>query len=79
MCYKSILKSDTHGVINVASGKGESIKNILEFLKVGDVHKFDIKNYKKPEVDISVANIDNLSRIVDCNDFVDVIDYIAFS
>jgi len=77
MCYKSILKSDTHGVINVARGKGESIKNILEFLKVGGVHKFDIENYEKPEVDISVANIDNLSRVVDCDDFVDVVDYIA--
>ena len=77
MCYKSILKSDTHGVINVASGKGEAIKNILEFLKIEGVNRFDIKNYEKPEVDISVANIDNLSRVVDCNDFVDVIDYIA--
>jgi len=77
MCYELILKSDTHGVINVASGKGESIKNILEFLKVEGIHKFDIKNHEKPEVDISVANIDNLSMIVDCNDFVDVMDYIA--
>jgi len=77
MCYKSILKSDTHGVINVASGKGESIKNILEFLKVEGVHKFDIKNHEKSEVGISVANIETLGRVVDCNDFVDVIDYIA--
>jgi len=77
MCYKSILKSDVHGVINVASGKGESIKNILEFLKLGGAHKFNIKNYETLEIDRSVANIGNLRRILDCNGFVDILDYIA--
>jgi nucleoside-diphosphate-sugar epimerase len=77
MCYKSMLKSDVHGVVNVASGNGESVKNILEFLKLGGIHKFNIENYETLEIDRSVANIDKLRRVLDCNDFVDIIDYIA--
>jgi nucleoside-diphosphate-sugar epimerase len=76
MCYKKILECDVRGVINVASGKGESVKNILNFLEEKGIRKFNIKNYEKSEIDISVANIDNLSGIIDSNDFVNVTDYI---
>ena len=76
-CYKLMLTSNAHGVINVASGKGESIKSILDFLKVEGVNKFSIKNHKKLEVETSVANINKLSDIIDCNNFIDILDYVA--
>ena len=76
-CYKLMLTSNAHGVINVASGKGESVKNILDFLKVEGVNKFSIKHHKKLEVGISVANINKLSDIIDCNNFINILDYVA--
>ena len=76
-CYKLILKSNANGVINVGSGKGNSVKSILEFLKVKGIKEINIKNHKKVEVETSVANINKLSDIVDCNNFIDILDYIA--
>ena len=76
-CYKLMLKSNANGVINVGSGKGNSVKSILEFLKVKGINQINIKNHKKVEVETSVANINKLSDIVDCNNFIDILDYIA--
>ena len=76
-CYKLMLKSNANGVINVGSGKGNSVKSILEFLKVKGINEINIKNHKKVEVETSVANINKLSDIVDCNNFIDILDYIA--
>ena len=76
-CYKLMLKSNAHGVINVASGKGESVKNILDFLIVKGFNKFNIKHHKKLEVEMSVANINKLSDIIDCNNFINILDYVA--
>jgi len=76
-CYKLMLKSNANGVINVGSGKGNSVKSILEFLKVKGIKEINIKNHKKVKVETSVANINKLSDIVDCNNFIDILDYIA--
>ena len=76
-CYKLMLKSNANGVINVGSGKGNSVKSILEFLKEKGINEINIKNHKKVEVETSVANINKLSDIVDCNNFIDILDYIA--
>jgi UDP-glucose 4-epimerase len=76
-CYKLMLEGNAHGVINVASGKGESVKNILDFLKVKDINNFNIKHHKKHEVEISIANTNKLSDIIDCNNFIDIFDYVA--
>lgn len=76
-CYKLMLNSNANGVINVGSGKGNSVKSILEFLKVKGINEINIKNHKKVEVETSVANINKLSDIVDCNNFIDILDYIA--
>lgn len=75
-CYKLMLKSNANGVINVGSGKGNSVKSILDFLKVKGINQINIKNHKKVEVETSVANINKLSDIVDCNNFIDILDYI---
>ena len=72
-----MLKSNANGVINVGSGKGSSVKSILEFLKVKGINEINIKNHKKVEVETSVANINKLSDIVDCNNFIDILEYIA--
>ena len=76
-CYKLILKSNAHGVINVGSGKGRSILSILEFLKLEGFNKLNIKNHKKFEIETSIANINKLSDIINCNNFFDIFDYIA--
>ena len=76
-CYKLMLKSNAHGVVNVGSGKGNSVKSILEFLKEEGINQFNIKNHKKVEVETSIANINKLSNIIDCNNFIDILDYIA--
>ena len=75
--YKLFLTTNTHGVINVGSGKGKSVKSILEFLKLEGINKFNIKNHNKLEVERSVANINKLSDVIDCNNFTDIYDYVA--
>ena len=76
-CYKLMLKSNAYGVINVGSGKGKSVRSILEFLKLEGFNKFNIKNHKKFEIETSIANVNKLSDIIDCNKFIDIFDYIA--
>ena len=76
-CYKLMLKSNAIGVINVGSGKGNSVKSILEFLKIEGINQFNIKNHKKVEVETSIANINKLRNIIDCNNFIDILDYIS--
>jgi len=76
-CYKLMLEGDTCGVINVASGKGRSVKSILDFLKVKGANKFSIKKFTRLEVERSVANISKLSNIIDCDNFIDIFDYIS--
>ena len=76
-CYKLMLIGNINGVINVATGKGNSVKDILDFLTHKGVKKFKIKNCKKFEVQTSVANINKLRNIADCNNFINVFDYVA--
>lgn len=76
-CYKLMLAGNARGIINVASGKGESVKNILDFLKVKGVNNFSIEHHKKHEVEISIANTNKLSDIIDCSNFIDILEYVA--
>ena len=76
-CYKLMLIGNTNGIINVATGKGKSIKSILDFLKLEGINKFNIKNHKKLEVETSVANINKLSNVIDCDNFINIFDYLA--
>ena len=53
------------------------IADILDFLKVEGVNNFSIKHHKKLEVEISIANTNKLSDIIDFSNFIDILDYVA--
>jgi nucleoside-diphosphate-sugar epimerase len=78
-CYKLMLKSKVNGIFNVASGKGTTIQDILAFLQEGNVNNLSIKNHKKNEVEVSLANVEKLNKIIDSTKFTDIFNYISLS
>ena len=73
--YQTLLFSDTEGVINIASGKGVSIRNILDFLSLKGF-TIKTKNLQRDEIKISTANIQRLDEVVDIENFNNLFDFI---
>lgn len=64
--YKAILLSNNIGVVNVASGRGEAIENILDLLYNRNI-KIDIDNVVRDEIKISIANNAKLKTLIESN------------
>jgi UDP-glucose 4-epimerase len=73
--YKKLLKSSYCGVINVATGRGYSVKSIIETLHNQSIN-FAINNVVRNEINGSVASISKLEAVTGHYDFIDVNDYI---
>ena len=73
--YKKLLKTSYCGVINVATGRGYSVKNIIKTLHNHSIN-FAIDNVVRDEIKGSVASIIKLETIIEHYDLIDVNDYI---
>ena len=72
--YKKLLESDYCGVVNVGTGSGHSIKNIVEMLKDYSVD-FKINNKIRDEINESIASTTILRSIIKRYNFIDLNDY----
>ena len=72
--YKKLLESDYCGVVNVGTGSGHSIKNIVEMLKYYSVD-FKINSKTRDEINESIASITILRSIIKRYNFIDLNDY----
>lgn len=72
--YKKLLESDYCGIVNVGTGNGHSIKNIVEMLKDYSVD-FKINNKTRDEINESIASTTKLRSIIKQYNFIDLNDY----
>ena len=73
--YSKILDKKDIKILNIGSGNGSSIKNILDFLNNHNI-KIKTKNIQREELKISTADISKLKELLKKNTFFEVEDYL---
>ena len=73
--YSKILDKKDIKILNIGSGNGSSIKNILDFLNNHNI-KIKTKNIQRKELKISTADISKLKKILKKDTFFEVEDYL---
>ncbi|MGI6723473.1 MAG: NAD-dependent epimerase/dehydratase family protein [Arcobacteraceae bacterium] len=73
--YSKILDKKDIKILNIGSGNGSSIKNILDFLNNHNI-KIKTKNIQREELKISTADISKLKELFNKDTFFGVEDYL---
>ena len=75
--YEKLLidPSVSINILNIGSGKGQSLSNILKILSKNGYCVSTSNTYSK-EIPLSKANIVKLSNIIDVDSFIDVNEYL---
>ena len=73
--YSKILNKKGIKILNIGSGNGSSIKNILDFLNNHNI-KIKTKNIQREELKISTADISKLKELLKKDTFFEVEDYL---
>ena len=73
--YSKILDKKDIKILNIGSGNGSSIKNILDFLNNHNI-KIKTKNIQREELKISTADISKLKELLKKYIFFEVEDYL---
>ncbi|PHS56046.1 MAG: NAD-dependent epimerase [Sulfurimonas sp.] len=73
--YLSILNLQNVKIVNIGTGYGSSIKNILDFLLNNDI-KIKTKNIYKDELKTSTADTKLLFKIINKETFIKIEDYL---
>lgn len=73
--YVKLLKIKNINFINVGTGSGSSIKNILDFLQNNNI-KIKTKNIEREELKISTADTQKLRKLLKKKKFLKVEDYL---
>jgi UDP-glucose 4-epimerase len=76
--YKILLNKQNIGILNIGTGTGKSIGNILDFLYNNNII-VSTQNINKNEIKISTANTTKLYEIIDDLEFACVNDYLLES
>lgn len=74
--YAKLLEVKDIPYINIGTGKGVSLREVLNYLEFKG-YKIATENITKNEIKISTASIENLLKIVDTNKFIDVEKFIV--
>lgn len=73
--YRDILTIKNLPILNIGSGEGVSIKNIIDYLKLNNIN-IKTTNISRSEIKMSTADNDLLLKSIKTNDFTKVEDYI---
>lgn len=73
--YAQLLQMKNVPIINLGSGEGVSIKNIIDFLKIHHID-LNIKNISKEEIKMSTADNSLLMQKLDKTSFIRVEEYL---
>ena len=73
--YVKILELKNINIVNVGTGKGVSIKNILDFLRING-YELKTKNINIDELTTSTANSTILCEKIGKNDFIEIEGYL---
>lgn len=74
--YKKLLNTHNVNILNIGSGNGYSIKNILDFLHNHNIH-VKTKNIFREEIKISTADVRLLDELFEKNSFISVEEYLV--
>jgi UDP-glucose 4-epimerase len=74
-CYKQLLITKDNNIVNIASGKGISIKMILDYLSLKGYSTL-VENITKEEIKVSTANVNLLNKLIDIDKFQSVVGFI---
>ncbi|MFN8671416.1 MAG: SDR family oxidoreductase [Candidatus Sericytochromatia bacterium] len=69
--YKKLLDIKNLNYINIGSGVGFSLKEILNYLELKGI-KINTTSINKNEIKISTSCIENLAKLIDINQFINV-------
>ena len=69
--YQKLLHSNQYDIVNIANGKAVSINEILQYLIDKNI-KINTINSNRDEINISIANVDRLSHIVNIDKFLSI-------
>lgn len=77
--YKILLENTNKipQTLNIASGNGKKLFDILNILNKNKIY-INTNNIQREEINVSIANIELLSKIVNVEEFVDVKDYLLY-
>jgi len=73
--YLGLLNLKDVKIINVGTGEGNSIKNILDFLRHQGID-IDTKNTKRDELKVSTADITYLKALLNKDKFIEMEEYL---
>tara|TARA_B110000503_G_C7139150_1_gene410147 strand:- start:1441 stop:2265 length:825 start_codon:yes stop_codon:yes gene_type:complete len=73
--YKKLLDTKNVRVLNIGTGIGKSIKNIIQTFKKYNVI-LSIKNITRNEINSSIANTEILNKILNKKSFIQIDDFI---
>jgi nucleoside-diphosphate-sugar epimerase len=74
--YLGLLERDSPRILNVGSGRGISVSNLIQFISELGI-KLEIENTARDEVNACVANIERLERSIDVDSFKSPFTYLA--
>jgi UDP-glucose 4-epimerase len=73
--YLALLETRDVPIVNVASGRGVSIRNLVDALALHGTH-ISTSSIRRDEIRVSTANVERLSRYVDPDTFTRVVDHV---
>jgi nucleoside-diphosphate-sugar epimerase len=74
--YLGLLERDSPKILNVGSGRGMSVSNLIQFISELGI-ELEIENTARDEVNACVANIERLERSIDVDSFQSPFTYLA--
>ncbi|WP_298749193.1 NAD-dependent epimerase/dehydratase family protein [uncultured Arcobacter sp.] len=75
LSYVRILKRKKVTCLNIATGKGVSVKMILDYLELHG-YSIEYKNIEKKEIKVSTANVSKLNDLINVEKFQRVLSFI---
>lgn len=73
--YVALIRSDFEGLINVGTGKGMSVRRVIESAESAFGRKLRIKSVKTNEIRVSIAAVDRLMTLMPGHEFGSVDQY----
>ena len=75
LIYEKLLKTTNVPILNLGTGEGVSIKNIIDFLKIHEIH-LKVDNVTKEEIKMSTADNSLLINGLHVDTFMNVESYL---
>lgn len=73
--YQELLHNNQYDIVNIANGKAISVNEILQYL-ISKKININTINTNREEINISIANIDRLNKIIDVDKFSSVFSFL---